>query len=81
MQAVLPLGGGDAEVAIFQVEQVQRIARTDARRAIDTQRELGIEVRIGSVRVVVELAKVNQPGIRKRLFGIQSFAPAGMGGR
>ena len=62
MQAVLPLGWGNTLIAVFQIEQMQRIARADARRGIDAQRELQVEVRISSMRVVVELAKVDQAG-------------------
>lgn len=79
MQAVLPVRWGDALVAVFQVEQVQRVAAADARVVVHRRRKLGVEAHIRTLRVVVVLAEVDQPGVGKGIFGIERLAPAGVG--
>ena len=79
MQAVLPAGRGDALVAVFQVEQVQGVAGADARGAVQVQGEFRVEVRIGPMGVVVELAEVDQPSGGECLLGVERFPPTGVG--
>ncbi|MNF94145.1 hypothetical protein D3C84_768440 [compost metagenome] len=79
MQAVLPMGRGDAEVAVLQVEEMQGIATADAGGAVDIQRKFRIEAGIGALGLVVVLAEVNQLGVQEDVLGIEGFTPAGVG--
>ncbi|MOA21740.1 hypothetical protein D3C78_1422470 [compost metagenome] len=75
MQAVLPVGGRDAQIAVLQIEQVQRIAAAHPRLLVDADGKLGIEAEIGPLGLVEVLAEVDQPCIREGILGVQGLAP------
>jgi len=75
---LLPVRRGNGNVAVFEVEQVQRVPGGDAQVVVQVAGEFGVEVEIGTAGAVVPLAEVDEFDVRKYLFGIQSFAPSGM---
>ena len=76
MQAALPRGGADAQVAMLQVKQVQGIARPAASTLVETRRKLRIEIDIRPLHGAVVLAEMHQRNIRVDVLGIQGFSPA-----
>ena len=79
MHAALPGGRTDTFVAQSQIEDVQGIPGANAGMVVERGGKFRVKADIGAVGVVVPLAKVDQPGIRKDVAQIERVAPAGVG--
>ncbi|MCY1434366.1 hypothetical protein D9M71_504250 [compost metagenome] len=79
VKTVLPAGRRNRQVALLQVQQMQRITGTDTRVVVQASWKFGVEVSIRSLCVIVVLAEVHQRDIGINLLGIQRLAPPRMG--
>ena len=78
MKGMLPMGWRDAQVALFEVEQMQGIAQAQARGVVQRRGKLGIEARIRSLMLVIELTEMDQGDVGEYILDEQRLSPAGM---
>src|SRR5579862_6706391 len=76
MQAALPARGRVAPVGTLEREQVDSVARAQARGIVEHRHELRVKVRVHAVRVVEKLEIRKQRSFRKHVFDEQRLTPA-----
>jgi hypothetical protein len=75
VQTALPLRGGVAPVGRLECQQVDAVARPQARRVIENRDKFGVKSHIHAHGVIVELEIRQQRHLWKHILDEQCFAP------